>query len=187
MNKKQKILLTMLELVVKQGVHGTSMSQLSRVTGLARSTIHYYFKNKQEIIEEIYKMIRMDFDSVFNQIDREQSTEAIFKNYWENLYQYYVSNPLAFEFHEFIARPPVISQELIDETKNYYIKHTEYFWKEVKGGDLKDINIALLVQLAINTVVAAVSLKINGTLEMHKQQLNDAMNAAWDLVRKHEV
>lgn len=176
----------MLELVVKQGVHGTTMAQLSRITGIAPSTIYHYFKNKKEIIEEIYIMIRKDFDPVFNQIDKEQSPEAIFKNYWMNLYNYYTSNPLAFEFHEFIARPPIIAQELIDETKNYYIKHTEYFWKEVKQGELKDINLSLLVQMAIGTVVTSVSLKLNNTLEMNYQQLHDAMNAAWDLVRKHE-
>lgn len=176
----------MLELVVKQGVHGTSMSQLSRKTGIAPSTIYYYFENKQKVIDEIYRMIRYDFDPVFNQIDKTQTPEVIFKKYWENLFHYYTSNPLAFEFHEFIARPPVISQELIDETKSYYLNHTKYFWDEVKSGDLKDINLSLLVQMAISTVVAAVSLKLNGTIEMNEQQLDDAMNAAWDLVRKHE-
>lgn len=186
MNKKHKILLTMLELVVKQGVHGTSMSQLSRTTGIASSSIYHYFKNKQEIINEIYILIRKDFDSVFNQIDKNQTPENIFKNYWINLFHYYTSNPLAFEFHEFIARPPVISQELINETKTYYLNHTKYFWDKVKDGALKDMNLSLLVQLAVNTVVAAVSLKLNNTLEMNEHQLNDAMNAAWDLVRKIE-
>ncbi len=176
----------MLELVVKQGVHDTSMSQLARETGVASSTIYHYYKNKQEIIDEIYRMIRKDFDSVFNQIDKNKSSEEIFKKYWENLYHYYSSNPLAFEFYEFIARPPVISQELINETKDYYINHTLYFWGEAKDGALKDINLSLLVQMAVSTVVAAVSLMHNGTLKMNEEQLNNAMDAAWDLVRKIE-
>lgn len=176
----------MLELVVKRGVHGTSMSQLSIETGIASSTIYYYFKNKQEIIDELYKMIRQDFDSVLTQEKEGKTSEDIFKTYWKNLYQYYVSNPLAFEFYEFIARPPAISQELINETKGYFINHTKYFKEEIEIGSLKNINLSLLVQLAVNTVVAAVSLKLNHTLEMNDKQLNDALDSAWDTVRNIE-
>ena len=176
----------MLELVVKQGVYGTSMSQLARETGVAPSSIYHYFKNKQEIIDEIYRMIRQDFGVILTQETKDKTPEQIFKTYWESLYQYYSSNPLAFEFYEFIARPPIISQELIDETKAYYVNHTMFFWEGTKFGTLKNINVALLVQLAVNTIVAAVNLKLTKTLKMDKKQLNDAMNAAWDMVRKIE-
>ena len=106
--------------------------------------------------------------------------------YWKNLYHYYVSNPLAFEFYEFVARPPAISQELINETKAYYINHTKYFKEEIDNGSLKKMDLALIVQLSVNTVVAAVSLKLNHTLEMNEKQLNDAVNASWDLVKNIE-
>jgi len=64
MNKKQKILLTMLELVVEQGVHATPMSQLARESNVAIGTIYHHFENKEQIIEEIYKMIFKDFGVV---------------------------------------------------------------------------------------------------------------------------
>ena len=186
MKRKQKILLTMLELVVKQGVHGTSMSQLARESGVASSTIYHYYKNKQEIINEIYVMIRQDFGSILTQETENKTPEQIFKTYWENLYHYYSSNPLAFEFYEYIARPPIISQDLIEETKTFYINHTKFFWDGTKNGVLKNMDIALLVQLAVNTVVAAVNLKLNMSLEMDKKQLNNTINAAWDMVRNIE-
>lgn len=176
----------MLQLVVKQGIHGTSMSQLARETGIGTSTIYYYFDSKLEIINEIYRMIRKDFDSVLSQKKEGKSSEEIFKTYWKNLYQYYVSNPMAFEFYEFIARPPIISQQLIDETKAYFLSHTKYFKEEIKNGSLKNMDLSLLVQLAVNTVVAAVSLKLNNTITMNKKQLDDSVNAAWDLVRKND-
>lgn len=186
MNKRQKILLTMLELVVKRGICGTSMSKLSIQSGIAPSSIYYYFNNKQEIIEELYKMIRNDFNTVLTQNKENKTSEEIFKTYWKNLYHYYVSNPLAFEFYEFVARPPAISQELINETKAYYINHTKYFKEEIDNGSLKKMDLALIVQLSVNTVVAAVSLKLNHTLEMNEKQLNDAVNASWDLVKNIE-
>ena len=55
MDKKQRIIITMLELVVKQGVYATPMSQVAKEANVAVGTIYHYFNNKQEILEEIYK------------------------------------------------------------------------------------------------------------------------------------
>lgn len=176
----------MLELVVKQGVHGTSMSQLARETGVASSTIYHYYKNKQEIINEIYRMIRQDFGNALIQDSEGKTSEEVFKNYWMNLYHYYISNPLAFKFYEYIANPPLISQELIDETKIFMDTHAKYFWDGTQDGSLKNMNITLLVQLAYSTVIAAVRLKVFNLIPMDEKQLYNTMNASWDMVRKIE-
>lgn len=184
MKRKQKILLTMLELVVKQGVHGTTMSQLARETGMASSTLYHYYNNKQAILNDIYRMIREDFGTILIQNSEGKTKEEIYKSYWMNLYQYYISNPLAFKFYEFVANPPIISQELIEETKVFMDLHAKYFWDGTKDKTLKNMNIALLVQLSYGTVVAAVRLKVFNIIQMNDKQLNDAMNASWDMARK---
>ena len=183
MDKKNRILLTTLELVAKQGVHATPVSQIARESKVAVGTIYHYFDCKEAILREIYRMIRKDFAVILTPNKEDKTREDIFKTYWRNLYHYYTSNPLAFEFYEFIARPPIIPQKLIEETKAYYIDHAQYFLNGTKDGTLKNMNISLLVQIAVNTVVAAVSLKLNKSVPMNEKQLNDAANAAWDAIR----
>jgi len=183
MDKKQRILITMLELVVKQGVHATPISQLAAEAKVATGTIYYYFENKEQILCEIYKMIRKDFGNVLIRSIDEELPEVVFKKYWKDLYQYYITNPIAFHFYEHVAKPPIIPLKLIEETKDYYRKHAEFFWEGVKNGTLKNMNVTLLVQLAYSNVVAAADLKLNNVIPMTNKQIEDAANASWDAVR----
>ena len=183
MDKKQRILLTMLELVVKQGIHATPMSQVARESKVATGTIYHYFKDKEDVLCEIYKMIRKDFGSILIRKDENKSPEEIFKKYWKDLYQYYINSPLAFYFYEHIAKPPIIPLILIEETKTYFRKHADFFWHGVEKGYLKDMHVSLLVQLAYSNIVASVNLKLNGVLPMTDEQIDEAANASWDAVR----
>ncbi|WP_452227463.1 TetR/AcrR family transcriptional regulator [Lacinutrix cladophorae] len=176
----------MLELVVKQGVHATPMSQVARESNVAIGTIYYYFKDKEDILCHIYKMIRKDFGSILIIKSENTNPELIFKKYWKDLYHYYISNPVAFHFYEHVAKPPIIPLDLVEETKTYYRKHAAFFWNGVKSGILKNIHVTLLVQLAYSNVVAAVDLKLNGVLPMTDAQINEAANASWDAVRHIE-
>ena len=183
MDKKQRILLMMLELVVKQGVHATPISQLATEAKVATGTIYYYFENKEQILCEIYKMIRKDFGNILIMSSDNNSPEAVFKKYWKDLYQYYITNPTAFHFYEHVAKPPIIPLSLIEETKSYYKKQADFFWEGVKNGILKNINVTLLVQLAYSNVAAAAELKLNNVIPMTNAQIDAAANASWDAVR----
>jgi len=182
--KKQRILITMLELVVKQGVNATPMYQVAKEANVAIGTIYNYFKDKEDILCEIYKMIREDFGTILILKEENQNPEEVFKKYWVDLFHYYVSNPYAFHFYEHIAKAPIIPIELIEETKIHYKPHAAFFWKGIKEGFLKDMHITLLVQLAYSNVVAAVHLKLNGVLPMTDTQIEQASNASWDAVRQ---
>lgn len=183
MDKKQRIIFTTLELVVKQGVHATPMSQIARESRVSIGTIYNHFIDKEDLLCYIYKMIRKDFGSILIRKDESKSPEEIFKKYWKDLYQYYINSPVAFHFYEYIAKPPVIPLTLIDETKVYFREHADFFWYGVEKGFLKNIHVSLLVQLAYSSVVAAVNLKLNGVLPMTNEQVNEAANASWDAVR----
>jgi len=182
-DKKQRILFTMLDLVVKQGVHATPMSQVARESNVAIGTIYHYFKDKEDVLCQIYKMIRKDFGSILIRKNESKLPEEIFKKYWKDLYQYYINNPTAFHFYEHVANPPIIPLDLIEETKAYFREHADFFWNGVKEGFLKNIHVTLLVQLAYSNVVAAVDLKLNGVLPMTDKQIEAAANASWDAVR----
>ena len=147
--KRQTILATMLELVVKQGIHATPMSQLARESNVAIGTIYHHFENKEAILCEIYKMIRQDFATILIQKLEGKTQEAIFKGYWKSIYYYYVSNPTAFRFYEYVAKPPIIPIELMEETKDYYREHADFFWKGVKDGTLKNLHVTAIGPISL--------------------------------------
>lgn len=186
MNKKQKIVLTMLELVVKQGVHATPMSQVAKEANVAVGTIYHHFENKQEIIEEIYNMIFQDFGVVLlTNVSDDLDYKKQFEIVWSNLYNYFTTNPLAFKFSEWVGVPPIISEEVVNKAKPYYNNVKNFFLKGIKEKHLKNIHLRLIVQMSYGNVVSAVRLKDKGELPMNQQQIKDAIEASWDAIRNN--
>jgi len=183
MNKKQKILLTMLELVVEQGVHATPMSQLARESNVAIGTIYHHFENKEQIIEEIYQMIFKDFGFVLMANFPEDDYKLQFEAIWFNLYNYFVTNPLAFKFSEWVGVPPIINQEIVERTKPFYQNVKEFFLRGIREKKLRDIHLRLILQISYGNVISAVRLKDKGELPMNEKQVADAIKCSWDAVR----
>jgi len=67
MTRKQAILQAATRLFSEKGFKDTSMSKLSKITGVAQGTIFYHFKNKEELFISILEDFRK---SIINEIDR---------------------------------------------------------------------------------------------------------------------
>lgn len=184
MDKKQRIILTMLELVVEQGVNATPMSQVAKEANVAVGTIYHYFENKNQIIEEIYSMICQDFGVVLMaNVPENKKFRAQFETMWHNLYNYFVGNPLAFKFIEYVGVPPIITGETRDQNTQYFRPIKKAFLEGISNKQVKDVELKIILQMSFCNVVAAVRLKSNNDLEMDKVQLKDAMEMSWDCIK----
>ena len=183
MEKKQRIILTMLELVVEQGVHATPMSQVAKEAGVAVGTIYHYFKNKEQIIEEIYSMICKDFGVVLMANFPENDVKKQFEAIWLNLYNYFVGNPLAFKFMEFIGVPPIITEDIRSKNIVHFTNIRDFFLAGILSKDLKDVNLRLMVQMSFGNVISATRLKFKNELEMTNDQINDALEMSWNCIK----
>jgi len=183
MDKKQRVILTMLELVVEQGVHATPMSQVAKEAGVAVGTIYHYFKNKEQIIEEIYSMICQDFGVVLMANLPDDSIEKQYEVMWLNLYNYFIGNPLAFKFMEFVGVPPIITPEIRLKNISHFVNIRDFFLNGILKGELRDVNLRLILQMTFGNVISATRLKFKGELEMNDKQIKDALTMSWDCIK----
>jgi AcrR family transcriptional regulator len=65
MSKKNAILVAATRLFSRNGYQGTSMAELSRVTGAARGTIFHHFKNKEDVFLNILKKVQENILTAF--------------------------------------------------------------------------------------------------------------------------
>ncbi|WP_290699647.1 TetR/AcrR family transcriptional regulator [Lacinutrix sp.] len=172
--------------MVKQGVHATPMSQVAKEASVAVGTIYHYFKNKEEIIEEIYSMICQDFGVVMMANVPENDVKKQFKIMWLNLYSYFIGNPLAFKFIEFVGVPPIITAEIRAKSTPHLIHIKEFFLAGILSKDLRDVNLRLIIQMSFGSVISATRLKFKNELEMDKEQINDALKMTWDSIKNPE-
>lgn len=176
MDKKQRIIFTMLELVVKQGIFATPMSQVAKDANVAVGTIYHYFENKQEILEEIYKMINQDYGSVLMVNLPENDFKSQFEVICQNLFNYFSSNPLAFSFMEFIAVPPLIPQDLVEAVKVHTAELRDFIQKGIEDGHLRDdVDLRLLIQTAFGCITSAVKLRENSNMDLSEKEIKQVI------------
>lgn len=185
MDKKQRIILTMLELVVEQGLHATPMSQVAKEANVAVGTIYHYFENKNQIIEEIFEMINKDFSVILMANLPEKDFKKQFEAMWLNLFNYFIGNPLAFKFIEYVAVPPVITPKTMKKSSKHFKTIKDFFLRGIASKNLTDSRLRLLMQFSYGSVVAVCKLKIYNQLEITETELNSAVEMTWNSI-KHE-
>ena len=58
-DKQTAILDATLELVSEKGFHGTPTSAIAQEAGVGVGTIYRYFENKEDLIDELYKRLKL--------------------------------------------------------------------------------------------------------------------------------
>lgn len=184
MSKKQRIILTMLELVVKQGYHATPMSQVAKEANVAVGTIYHYFETKEKIIEAIFLMVYKDLSIVLLTNGNPRATyKKQFTTMLYNMFHYFTSNPLAFYFIEYVGVPPIISPETVKQTVPFYTKITDFFFKGITEKRVKNMDEILLMKLCYGLISSVVKLKIKEELPMHQKQIDQSIEACWDTIK----
>ncbi|WP_298310569.1 TetR/AcrR family transcriptional regulator [uncultured Aquimarina sp.] len=179
MNKKSIVLQTTLELITKQGIQATSLSQIIKESGVANGTVYHHFKNKEEIITELYLMLTQDFGTVVMRNIPEDDIKKQFSIMWLNLFHYFVNNPLAFVFSEQIARSPEIPQSLKDQARQYYCEIENYFKTGIRQKVFKSYNSMVMEELFFGNVVSIVKIHENEKVKLLDKHINQAIEISW--------
>ena len=179
MSKKAIILQTTLELITKQGIYSTSLSQIIKESGVANGTLYHHFKNKEEIIHDLYLMLAQDFGTIILRNIPEDDLKKQFKVMWLNLFYYFVNNPLAFKFSEQIARSEAIPQSLKEDSRQYYIQIQNFFRKGINEKIFKSYDVLVMEELFFGNVVSLVKIHNNETVKMQEKHINQAIEISW--------
>ncbi|GAA4275558.1 TetR/AcrR family transcriptional regulator [Aquimarina mytili] len=179
MSKKAIVLQTTLELITKQGIGATSLSQIIKESGVANGTVYHHFKNKEEIITELYLMLTQDFGTVVMRNVPEDDIKKQFTVMWLNLFYYFVNNPIAFIFSEQIARSPEIPQSLKDQARQYYNDIEQFFKEGVRQKIFKSYNTLVMEELFFGNVVSLVKIHENETVNLQEKHINQAIEISW--------
>ncbi|MGV6860687.1 MAG: TetR/AcrR family transcriptional regulator [Putridiphycobacter sp.] len=182
--KKEIILETTLNLIAKNGLSGSPMSQIAKASGVATGTIYHHFKSKEEIINAIYLSKKKDFGNIlanYQQLDASFKTK--FYGIWEAFYDYFVENPLIFHFTQQISFSPIITPEVKAEGESHYAYIYELFELAKKNKEVIDMDVNVMVQMVFGNILSLVELNQKG-LKITKKTKQQAMDYSWRAVKK---
>ena len=181
--KKERVLVTTLKLITKRGFHDTPMSLVAKEAGVAAGTIYHYFSSKDELINELYSLLKLRMGEALARHDHQGNIKERFFHFWVNLYKHFIGNPLEFKFLEQYANSPLVDREVRTENVRHYQPILDFMQKGMQAGVLREMPLLLMANLVYGHVVSTAKLQLSADLEVSDEILEQAVQASWDGVK----
>jgi len=183
-DKKSAIYRSTLELISKNGFHGTPMSQIARDANLSIGIIYHYFSGKEELLNMVYLDIKKKFaDYVIQLLNDDLSPEENLKLVFFNIFHYYFENWKDLSFVEQYENSPLIDHATHESTAVLLIPIIQLFEKAKKEMILKPLRTEILISLSFGAVVFLAKSYISLGMILNDQQIDTELNAVWDMIK----
>ena len=115
-DKQNRIKEAMIQLILREGIDGTSMSKIAKEAGVSPATIYVYYESKEDMLSEVFQeYAKKSYDYLMERIrptmDAKELIEAIIKSY----YSFSVEYKEIFSFVEQCSRCPTLSHSFSEK------------------------------------------------------------------------
>jgi AcrR family transcriptional regulator len=101
-----------MEMIVSQGFDGLSMHKLAKAAGISVSTIYIYFKNREDLLNQLYAETAHIFvQTMLEGFSADMTFEEGLWQQWRNRYQHILRHPLHHRFWEQFRNSPLIEKQ----------------------------------------------------------------------------
>ncbi|MFL5787198.1 MAG: TetR/AcrR family transcriptional regulator [Flavisolibacter sp.] len=151
--KIEQVFQSTLEVVEDSGLAGINMCDVSRSAGIATGTLYIYFKNKEELINELFTNCRRESASYyFKDYDENEEFESSFKKIFYNILNYKLTNFRKSIFLEQYFHSPYVTEKKRQESNRLLQPFFELMDKGKSIGNIKKIDSLLLLWFVIGCI-----------------------------------
>jgi AcrR family transcriptional regulator len=186
--KKQKAILNAaLELFSEQGFHDAPMAQLAEQAHVGVGSIYRYFKDKNKLIEELYKEVDEALQmAIINGVDPTLSTKQQFLHLITNLIHFLKDHPHEFKFLEQYYHSPFgidkkrekLLLENPSDSQTPFIK----LFSGNSSKDVKTLPAQALYALAFGPVLFLIRDAMAGLIKLDEALITQVAEGCWDAI-----
>ncbi len=159
-DKRTAILETTLALISERGLYNTPMSLIAKTSGVSAGIIYHYFANKNELINELYKEIKLKYlHATLVDYSEDLPVKERFYSTWDNFMRYSLSNPTKVLFLDQFENSP-----LVKHVEEDFTEVVAPFFQLFGQGLEEGIFISLHTVLTLSDVITPCSLIVCGPL-----------------------
>jgi AcrR family transcriptional regulator len=133
------------EIFTRRGFHGTRMQDIADEAGINKALLHYYYRSKDKLFEEIFKHVVGEvINRIIEILDKELPFEEkirIFIDTYISILQKHPKFP-ALVIHEVSHNPERVQQIFTDKFRHIPPKFFNQINSEIEAGRIKAINPA---------------------------------------------
>lgn len=184
-DKKQAILDAALRLISENGFHGTAMSKVAKEAGVSAGIIYHYFKNKDELIVEIYRAIKKELVRVLTApLDGSRPLSLQIRNICKVSFMYHLKNPLITTFMQQFMMSPYYAMEIELEVREELDAISQLFEKGQEEMIIKDLPLPVIGSLISDVAASLARKQAIGIVDLSDETIENTMEALWQAIRK---
>jgi len=182
--KRTALLEATLSLIINNGFHDAPMSKIAKMAEVSPATIYIYFKNKQDLINQLYLETKASFCThAFKNYDENKSIKESFELIWFNIAHYKLQEVEAATFLSQCDNATIVD----DESRQNGLMHLQPLldlWERgQQKGIVKQISPYLLYAYTIYPLAFLTSIQQKDSFHLTENNLNEAFQSAWDSIK----
>lgn len=186
LNKIDVIFKASLQLITKEGIAGLTMAKLAKKAGLATGTLYIYFKNKEDLIHQLYDKLKQESVERFMRgYSPDQPFRSGIKTIWLNYLSHRIEHFEESIFMEQYYRSPYISEHTLALAESMK-KPVHLVIQRGKDEGLVrlDADNEMLFLSMLGFIRELAEDHISGIYRLDAERIEKAFGLSWDLIKK---
>ena len=148
-------------------------------------TIYRYFENKEDLIDELYKRLKLQLaEAMLDGYSVDLPLRERFRRIWINAARYYMGHPLETAFMEQYANSPFLKPATSDFHAGYSQQVFEFVEAGVYEGVFKDLPLEFFTSLTLEVAISLAKKHRDGAIALTDAALELAVGACWDAIKR---
>ncbi len=187
--KRNDILKAALELFAEHGFHNAPMAQLAKRANVAVGSIYRYFKDKDELIHELYSEVDVTLQkALVRAAEPSISTQQQFVHLMTDLIHYLQDHPYEFKFLEQYYNSPfgveIKRDKLLLSGSSGRQSAFGQFIAGTAKESIKPMSAQVLYALVIGPVTFLLRDAISGLVELDEPRIKELADGCWNAIKR---
>lgn len=158
-----------IEMIVNEGFDGLSMQKLAKAAGVSPATIYIYFRNREDLLNQIYNHVQKTFSDVtLEGFSPDLSFREGLWLQWKNRFRFIDEHPFYFKFQEQFRNSPLIDHHDIDISE-FKASMKGFVTNAVKRGDIKRMEPEIFWSIAYGTLYTLIKFHLQERTMMNNK------------------
>lgn len=180
MSKRDDILAATLDLISEEGLQSITFSKIFKRANVGSGTVYHYFKNKEELVGELYaKTIDLFSEVMLKGYDRSESVYACFKRLLTNMAHFARDYQKEQWFLENYSHSPFISEGIRNCEIPAMTETMLLIRRGIEQGLIRKINPMMCVHMVNGMLTSAMQGALLGKYPMDDKEFEQVLEICW--------
>ncbi|MDY0281885.1 MAG: TetR/AcrR family transcriptional regulator [Salinivirgaceae bacterium] len=182
--KRDALLRATLSLVNSGGIQSTSMAKIAAIAGVSPATIYLYFKNKQDLVNQLYLTVKSEFThKAFEGYNANGPVKQSFEQIWFNMAHFKLNHRAESSFLSQCDNTPMIDEMTRNEGLKLIQPLFDLMLRGQNKGIIKSISPYLFYAYTIYPMSFLLNMQKRALFELTDQCLKESWALAWNSIR----